>query len=402
MRFVDEIRAWNHVLVSKLKEPIMSLASTISRVSVFVGFTALAIGCGSKSSSPAPATAPLAAPLKQTDGDAVGQDKAPAPVGPGMPFQQQPLPPVGFNQSSTTVAVEKTIVATEKVAAGGPVVAGGAVGAPVEGRPATPPPVVPQTFSVGKYYAFTLPATMHMQEYATNWNTQGAQQFYMVRNDPTYIGNYFCAGPFDLAAIIPNAISEKFQYCYTTPPTNFVQPVEWVKSNHQGLNHLLTATNPSHPFTSIEINLFDDVLPYEHDGKKGMSKFDFLCGGQLVQATPVIPIMPNFWGGVVHTIMLSCQAPVVIGGLTQAGSSWVNAYVTTFYVSAAALPNIACFNTGWGVSECDALNTPYRNSSLLEVTVIQQITGLTQQQANQQAQAIFAQGLRQTMPLIAK
>ncbi len=380
----------------------MSLSTTISRISVFVGFTALAIGCGSKSSSPAPATAPLAAPLKQTDGDAVSQGKAPAPVGQGVPFQQ-PLPPVAINPGPTTVAVEKTVVATGGVvAAGGGVAAGGPGPVAGEVKPATPPPVVPQTFSVGKYYAFTLPPNMHMQEYATNWNTQGAQQFYMVRNDPTYIGNYFCAGPFDLAAIIPNAVSDKYQYCYTTPPTNFVQPIDWVKSNYQGLNHMLTATNPAQPFTSIELNLFDDVLPYEHDGKKGMSKFDFLCGGQLVQATPVIPIMPNFWGGAVHTIMMSCQSTIVVGGLTQGGSAMVNAYVTTFYVSAAALPNIACFNSGWGVSECDALNNPYHNSSLLEVTVIQQITGLTQQQANQQAQSIFATGLRQVMPLISK
>jgi hypothetical protein len=39
---------------------------------------------------------------------------------------------------------------------------------------------------------------------------------------------------------------------------------------------------------------------------------------------------------------------------------------------------------------------------LLEVTVIQQINGLTQNQANQQAQLVFQLGLRQTTPLLAQ
>jgi len=93
---------------------------------------------------------------------------------------------------------------------------------------------------------------------------------------------------------------------------------------------------------------------------------------------------------------------VVVGGLTAAGSSWVNAYITTFYVSATALPNLVCFNNGWSGSECGIAGNPYRNSSMLEVTVIQEISGLTQNQANQQAQLVFQLGLRQTTPLLAE
>lgn len=390
----------------------MSIQTNLTRLSVFVGFSVLSIACGSKSSSQSPATSPLTAPLNQTadvpaGAGPISQNFNGGPIGanfPGAPLEQPVGANVAANAAASVAAQGANVAASTTVAAGGgAVVSGGSVTVAGGAIAATPPPAPrPQTFSIGRYYAFTVPQNMHMQEYTTNWNVQGTPQFYMVHNDPTYIGNYRCAGPFDLAQIIPNAVHDPMSYCYTAPPTDLLGMQNWVMSNHQALNHILVASNPGNSWNSIDINLFDEKLPYERSEERGRSKFDFLCAGQLIQATPVIPIMPSFWGNAVHTVMLSCQAPVVVGGLTAAGSSWVNAYITTFYVSATALPNLVCFNKGWGGEECGLSGNPYRNSSLLEVTVIQQITGLTQNQANQQAQLVFQAGLRQTTPLLAQ
>ena len=420
----------------------MNLHNNLTRLSVFVGFTVFAAACGSKSNAPAPASTPAVSPGVTANSAGLSPSTGlPAAVSPGLPMEQ-PVDNSSLADANNNDGQNKPAVANSSTPStggqppltngngatpggspaggnGGAVVQGGTVvqstnnqagPAPVSGNnpvsggavvqtgvTVTQPPA-PQMFNIGKYYSFTLPQDLHVQEFASNWNVQGVQEFYMVHGDPTYIGNYSCTGSFDLAEIIPNAINQPYKYCNTTVPPDYVS---WAAGQHIALNHLLAGANPgSRAWYSVDLNLYDTSLPYVHDVHSGISKFDALCGGQIVQATPFVPVMEGFWGYNINSVMLSCQIPVGIGGLTTFGSANVNAYVTTFYVSAASLPNMVCFTNGWGDANCGVTTNPYRNTSLLEVTVIQQIAGLTQMQANQQAQNIFRAGLRQTLPMV--
>jgi hypothetical protein len=275
-----------------------------------------------------------------------------------------------------------------------------------------PPQPAVTNFQIGSFYGYTVPAGMHVTEYATNKTVNTQHVFLRVLDDDFYVGNDGCYRDTDRKVALTSPAGQPFLYCSHTYPNE-----DWYKVRtgyRLANNHLEIATDPA-AVTPVRnertlINVFDADYEYMQD----RSRFEQLCANRrgTITRTPPIPFTQGFWGLPVLAQFYMCVADLVgagPGGIPAGSQKW---WVGAFFMASSgqALPQYECFTHApwteqvngapfthnYDATACGAFHNP----SLLEVTYMTTTPYMVPEDFARAAQQAFVLNLRELTPIL--
>lgn len=248
---------------------------------------------------------------------------------------------------------------------------------------------------VGDTIHFVVPTDMHVTTYATTQTASARINFIQIMNDPYYVGNYNCTGPFDKRIDVDGG-----EYCNVTPDGALF---DWLTDKTVARNHVEVATNPEvvkkypEEHDRIVINQFDSQYEFYYN----RSRFDHLCRhvAETITVTPEpIDVFEGFWRGrEVAARFVSCYGPLAGTGsdLWFDQGTFAGWWIGTFFVTKeiSGLPTADCLR-GYNPRAINLAQADYEHCRVYHQPQLIEVTIMTRRQFAQPAHfARWAQDL---------